>query len=76
MAKTLSATGLTLATLRSTMANDNSDSVFLAFLIALEKWLLGTIILSPYLRSGRHYMARFDPDPNNTRPTARLTAQR
>ena len=46
--------GLELATLRSTMANNNSDSVFLAFHSALLKWLLGTIILSPDLR--------FDPD--------------
>ena len=52
--------GLKLMTLRSTMAYDNSNSVFTAFLSALLKWLLGTIILSPDLRFSRHYMARFD----------------
>ena len=53
---------LKLATLHFTMANGNSDSIFLAFLSALVKWLLGMIILSLDLRSGCHYMARFDPD--------------
>ena len=35
---------------------------FPAFLGALVYWLFGTIILSPDLRSGCHYVARFDPD--------------
>ena len=54
--------GLELATRHSTMANDDSDSIFPAFLSALVKWLFGMIILSQDLRSGCHNMARFDPD--------------
>ena len=54
--------GLEIATLPSSMANDDSDSVFLAFLSAVVKWQLGTIILSPDLWSSHHFVARFDPD--------------
>ena len=62
MAKSFVSDGPELATLRSTMSNDDSDSVFSGFLSTLVKWLLGTIILSPDLRSDRHFVATFDPE--------------
>ena len=43
-------------------ANSILTAFFQLFLIALVKWLLRTIIPSLHLRSGRHYLARFDPD--------------
>ena len=42
-------TGLKLATLHSTMANDDPDRIFSGFLSALVKWLLSMIVLSPDL---------------------------
>ena len=44
------------------LASDSSWLWFSGFLGALLKWLFGAIILSPYLWSSRHYVARFDPD--------------
>ena len=48
---------------------------FSGFLGALAKWLLGIIILSPDLRSGRHYVARFDPVSTQTTPAPLLGLQ-
>ena len=59
--KTLSATGVKLTTLRSTMANDEPDSGFMAF--SVPWWLVGTIKLSPDLFGPvTIFMIRCDPD--------------
>ena len=54
--------GLKLTNLCSTMADNDSDSYFSSFSQRPGKVVLGTIILSPDLRSSLHYMATFDPD--------------
>ena len=84
--KTLSATGLELTTLRSTMAIGKRRfwQRFSGSFSALVKLLFGTTVLSPDLLGPVTIIwSGYNPaqdlgffDPNNTGPTARLTARR
>ena len=71
--KTLSAAGLELATLHSTLANNNPDSIFPAFSQPLDKvaalvrspWVQNCMVRSPFIWSGvtlTKTWAYFDPD--------------